>query len=98
MYLFKESVIRISFKKFSNKCSCRKHQLTNGSLGVEAISSNNLPFWNKLLPSIIESLKEIMEKILDYRDKEGYAILGIDFIFDTENNFDEVQRRWHWSS
>ncbi len=81
VYLFNESVIRISFKFFSENCYCKKHQLTNGSLGVEAISSNDLPFWNKLVPGIIESLKEIMDEMICFRDEQGYAIIGIDFIF-----------------
>ena len=79
---FKESVIRISWKHFSTKCSCKKHQLTNGSLGVEAISSNNFEPWNLLYPDVLTSIKEIMNVMSRYRDTNGFALIGLDFIFD----------------
>lgn len=82
VYLYKEAVIRISHKKFSEKCCCRKHQLTNGSLGVEAISSNDFPLWRELYGNLILAIKEIMRTMMRFRDKKGFALIGFDFIFD----------------
>lgn len=85
VYIFKEAIIRISWKKFSQTCSCKKHQLTNGSLGVEAISSHDFALWKQCFPSVLKATREIMDVMLSYRDKKRYALIGLDFIFDKNN-------------
>lgn len=85
VYVCKDGVMRISWKKYSS-CSCKKHQLTNGSLGVEAKMTNKYGNWSKLYVKVKSALRKIMKIMLKYRDPDGFALLGVDFIFDKNMN------------
>ena len=85
VYVYKNACMRISRKKYTSECSCKKHQLTNGSLGAEAQYTDKWSQWESVYPSVQKSIKEIIYAMKQYLVNGKYLLLGADFIFDKNN-------------
>ena len=84
VYIYKNACMRISFKKFSEKCDCKKHQCTNGSLGAKCQYTDKWPDWSDVYPSVKASIKDIILAMKPYIFKEQgkFLLIGADFIID----------------
>jgi hypothetical protein len=87
VYAYKDACMRISYKKFSNDCDCKRHQCTNGSLGANVQYTNEWPDWENVYPSVKKSIKEIILAMTPYiyKEKGRYLLIGADFIIDNDN-------------
>lgn len=82
VYVYKNACMRISFKKHSKNCNCKKHQLTNGSLGADVKYTNRWSKWETYYPNVKDSIMEILQSMKKYIEKGKYLLIGGDFIFD----------------
>lgn len=82
VYVYKNACIRISFKKYSSICGCKKHQLTNGSLGADVKYASEWDEWKDVYPNIKKSIIDILMVLKKYVEKNKYVLIGGDFILD----------------
>lgn len=82
VYLYKNACMRVSFKKYSLTCNCKRHQLTNGSLGADVQYTDKWSDWERIYPSIKKSVIEILVSMRKYMEKGKYLLIGADFILD----------------
>lgn len=84
VYIYKNACMRISFKKYSASCGCKKHQLTNGSLGADVQYTDKWSDWEDVYPNVKRSIIEILIAMRRYIEKGRYLLIGADFIFDNK--------------
>lgn len=83
VYVYNECILRISRKKYIYDDVTKDIHVTNGLQGAQAILSSEMGNdFSLLFESIVRSVKEIMECMIKFRDPDGYALLGLDIIFD----------------
>lgn len=86
IYVYKNACMRISLKKYSSKCACKKHQLTNGFLGANVQYTDKWPKWESVYPSVNRSILEVFSTMKNYFRKGKYLLFGADFIIDNNKN------------
>lgn len=85
VYVYKNACMRISYKTFDPTCDCKRHQLTNGSLGADVQYTDKWSKWETVYPSIQRSIIEIINAMKRYMEDDKYLLIGADFIIDNNN-------------